>query len=41
MLVCVLDREEPVAFSCFSGVVFGQRTAAAWCEMETGWGGGA
>ncbi len=40
MLVCVLDREEPIAFSCFFGVVYGQHTVAAWCENEDGVGAG-
>ncbi len=41
MCVCVLDREEPIAFSCFFCVVCGQRTVAALCEMKTGLGRGS
>ena len=38
--VSVLDREERLALSWFFGVVCGQSTVAAWCEIKTGseWG---
>ena len=40
MLVCVLDREEEMLFHVSYGVVCGQRTVAACCEIKTGleWG---
>jgi hypothetical protein len=36
MLVCVLDREEEMLFHVSYGVVCGQRTVAACCEIKTG-----
>ena len=40
MLLCVLDREEEMLFHVSYGVVCGQRTVAACCEIKTGleWG---